>query len=179
MEQHDRSQGSMMYRTYLEEIRKSEAQDGLDLQPAASEQDILELRRSSLAELGSDIPQGYADFLRMTNGLEFNGVCIYATRRVVVDLGNYQYDILGFVEATLEWRSMNDDNEHLLVFGDSDLDIYVYDPAAKEYRVQDRGSRDIVAAYPSFDELMEKALWTGLTPDLRAKFPPRPMGERL
>ncbi|HWX41127.1 MAG TPA: YrhA family protein [Blastocatellia bacterium] len=169
----------MTYRIYLEEIRKWKAQTGRSLQPPASEQDILELRRSSLAELGTDIPAGYADLLRVTDGLCFGGLCIYATRRVRVDLGHRTYDIEGFVEATLVWRSMDDDGADLLVFGEGDIDIYIYNPANSRYEVQDRGSRDIVAAYPSFDELMEKALWTGLPPDLRAKFPPRPKGERL
>jgi hypothetical protein len=166
-----------MYRAYLEEIRMWEAEKGLDLQPPASEQDILELRRSSVAGLGSDIPDGYAHFLRITNGLEFNGVCIYATRRTVVDVGTYQYTLGGFVDETLVWRSMNEDD--FLVFGESSLDIYIYNPAKSRYEVQDRGAGDVVAVYSSFDELMEKALWTGLTPDLRAKFPPRPKGEHL
>jgi hypothetical protein len=169
-----------MYRVYLDEIRRCEAEKGLDLQPPASGQDLLELKRISVSELGSDIPDGYADFLRITNGLEFGGVCIYASRRITVDLGHRTYDIIGFVEATLMWRSMSDDYERLLVFGDSDLDIYVYDLVDKEYRVQDRGASDMVeAVYGSFDELMTHALWTSLTPDLRAKFPPRPKGEHL
>jgi hypothetical protein len=75
---------------------------------------------------------------------------------------------------------MADEGADLLVFGEWDMDIYVYNPAnAAAYEVQDRGSRDIVATYRTFDELMEKALWTGLPPDLRAKFPPKPKGEHL
>jgi hypothetical protein len=170
-----------VYRTYLEEVRKEKGETGVGIfQPPATEQEIIELRRNSSAELGSDIPHGYGDFLRITNGYCFNGVCIYASRRIRVDLGHRTYDIPGFVESTLEWRSMDDDSADLLVFGDSSLDIYVYDLVKKAYRVQDRGASDMVeAVYGSFDELMTHALWTGLPPDLRAKFPPRPKGERL
>jgi hypothetical protein len=79
------------------------------------------LRRGSLAELASDIPVGYADFLTITNGLCFGGLCIYATRRIRVDLGHRTYDIEGFVEATLVWRSIDDDGADLLVFGEGTL----------------------------------------------------------
>src|SRR5215467_2446765 len=123
----------MVYGAYMEEIRKWEAEKGLDLQPPASEQEILELRRSAVAELGSDIPDGYAHFLRIINGLQFNGLCIYATRRTVVDVGTYQYTLGGFVDETLVWRSMADEGADLLVFGEGNIDIYVYNPANSRF----------------------------------------------
>jgi hypothetical protein len=173
-------EGAKMYRVYLDEILRWRAETGRRPQPPASDQEILELRERSVAELGSNIPDGYADFLKITNGLFSNGVCTYASRTITVDLENYQYNISGFIEATLMWRSMTEDYEHLLVFADSDLDMYVWDPVEREYRVQDRGASDMVeAVYRSFDELMTHALWTSLPPDLKAKFPNRLKGQHL
>src|SRR5262249_45951369 len=154
-----------MYKPYLEAIWKDERDSGVEMFPLpASEGDILELRRASLSELGTDIPTGYADFLRITNGLFFGGVCIYATRRTRIDPGDYHYDIPGFVESTLEWRSIHNDAEGFLAFGDADLELYTYDLVNAKYEVFDRGARDrLLAQYDSFDELLTEGLWTSLT----------------
>ena len=168
-----------MYRPYVDAIQKEKRDSGVGaFQPPASEREILGLRRRSVAELGSDIPAEYADFLRITNGLMFNGVCIYGSRNAIVDLGHRTYELPGFVESTLEWRSIHD-SEDFLVFADSDLDIYTYNLIKARYEVFDRGARDReIADYSSFDELITDALWTSLTDDLRAKFPGTPPIQR-
>ena len=74
---------------------------------------------------------------------------------------------------------MADEGADLLVFGEEDLDIYVYNPANSRYEVQDRGSRDIIAAYPFLRCVDGEGALDRAPPDLRAKFPPRPKGEHL
>jgi len=168
-----------MYQAYLEAIRKDMKDSGLGkFQPPASEQEILRLRTSSLAEFGTDIPDGYIAFLRITNGLLFGSVCIYASSSLTVDAGTYQYELPGFVESTLEWRSMHDP-EDFLVFAESDMDIYTYNLVSGKYEVFDRGARDrLLATYHSFDGLITDALWTSLPPYLEANFPGSPPVQR-
>jgi hypothetical protein len=47
-------------------------------QPPAADERIRDLRQRSRAELGADIPEEYAELLRLANGFDWNGMVVYA-----------------------------------------------------------------------------------------------------
>jgi hypothetical protein len=145
-----------MYQELLEQIQVRLQQYEAVPQPPCSEQQIERLREQARAELGDEIPEGYLDFLRLSNGLDWNGVEFFAAETTQAR-GHRTGTIAGFVRANLEYRDV-DEMGDFLVFGFSGMDTYVYDKRNRDYRVQDSVSRDTYETYPDFDSLMTEVL---------------------
>lgn len=144
---------------WLNRIRDVKCKYRRDLQPPCSEDELAVLKRRSESELGATLPEGYCEFLRQTDGLAWNGVHIYGSRRAPL-AGHEGGEVMGLIEENLEWREMLADiaeYEHLLVLGFSDLDHYVYDLRTGQYVVKAGGSSDVFARYKTFEELFEHA----------------------
>jgi len=102
------------------------------------------------AELSAEVPQGYVDFLRVTDGLNWNGLFIYSSH----DTDDYDH---GFVETNLNWRNY-EINDDLIYFADADINSYVYSLRAGEYQILDRPSMDVYGSFKTFDEMIAEAL---------------------
>jgi hypothetical protein len=143
------------YDALLAEVRAMKQKYQKDLQPPASDAAVDGLRRAARAQLGADIPDQYAEFLRRTNGLEFNGFGIYATDKTPL-VGNERAFTGAFVEANLTWRQ-NPNYRKYLIFAESGEYNYVLntESGAYEVRTQPVDALDETAA--SFEELLVKA----------------------
>src|SRR5688572_29761582 len=77
--------GGRMYRQLLAEVRTEQARYGGHRQPPCTEERLALLRRRVREELGAELPDEYAAFLREQDGLNYNGLFIYAseTRPIV------------------------------------------------------------------------------------------------
>lgn len=139
-----------MYKQYLEKIEARKKVFGKKMRPSAAEADLARLSSRSLAELSMDIPQEYKDFLRVMDGLNFDGLFIYSTHST----DEYQH---GFVEMNLIWRSY-EVNEDSLLFADSDINLYAYNLVEKRYELQDRPCGDAYETFETFDEMITEAL---------------------
>lgn len=146
-----------MYEKFLTEIEEEEASSDEQMEPGASAAKIASLRESALRELGAELPAGYLDFLGRHNGLIYNGLNIYGTERRKV-AGEPDVFIEGFTDSNLEYRDV-DYFSDLLVFGDGDIDLYVYQISKNEYQVRDRVPADnIYETFGTFEELLAHAL---------------------
>jgi hypothetical protein len=128
------------------------------MEPGASAAQIASLKDGALRQLGAELPAGYLDFLGRHDGLIYNGLNIYGTERR--EAAGEEPDVLieGFVEANLDYRDVDYFND-LLVFGDGDVDLYVYQASKKEYQVRDRVPADnIYETFGTFEELLAHAL---------------------
>ena len=114
------------------------------------------LRRRVREELGAELPEGYADFLRSTDGMNWNGLYVHPSE--TSEIADHPGHVLtGFVETNLGLRD-DDRFEDLLVFAEDSLDFYARRVSTGEFQVFERVPLDLVETFPSFDALMGAAL---------------------
>ncbi len=132
--------------------------NGLDeadmfLGAAATNEDIRSLEAKCASELQATLPEQYLDFLRVYDGLVSGGVFIYSSRpHKFPDSESYSH---AFVDQNLIARDLDFMSE-FLIFGESDMDIYVLEIASKTFQVRDRQAIDnVFEEFQCFDGLLE------------------------
>lgn len=140
----------------LEQLKREKERFGKVWQPPCTEAQINALRQAAQQKLNAELPEQYIRFLRRTNGCNWDGLFIYSAQASE----DFEQD---FVKMNLYYRDVDYFND-LLVFGDSDMDIYVYHISKGEYQMRDRvPAENISQRYASFDEMMSAALSSRLT----------------
>lgn len=116
----------------------------------ASEAAISDLRGRCHAELSYSLPERHAAFLRIVDGLDFNGFVIYSS-------GGSGSDCEDLVHANLLWR---DDpfKADFVIMAESGIDLFGHRPATGELFCADRTSFDVFERYASVDDLIEAVL---------------------
>ncbi|WP_309896228.1 YrhA family protein [Archangium sp.] len=146
----------LIYQQLMEQIAASRKEFGLSMQPPCNSKDLADLQVRARNELGAEIPPGYVQFLGQHNGLSWNGLVIFASKTVPI-VGCADKYIEGLVDWNLDFRSAEWKNR-FLVFGESDLDLYIYEPRKKKFSACDRISLDEAESYASFEEMITEAL---------------------
>ena len=141
-----------MYQELLRQVEDQARKYGRALQPPCDERRLVKLRECVRNELRSELPEAYAGFLRSTDGMNWNGLFVYASERS--PLASH---VDGFVGANLDYRE-DDRFADLLVFGHDSLDVYTRRVSTGEYQVFDGVAHNLIATLPSFDALMSAAL---------------------
>jgi hypothetical protein len=139
----------------LSEVHAQQREYEMVIEPPASPKEIATLREIVRADLGVALPDAYAKFLAVSNGLLFNGTEFYATERRPKLPGRPFLD--GVVPANLDVRG-NEQFARVLVLGESGMEIYVQDLVSSAFRIVDRVSLDTYESYESFDELFAAAI---------------------
>lgn len=145
-----------MYEQLLTRLRAEQARYGESSQPPCTEANLERLRQRARAELDAEIPDGYADFLHAQDGLNHNGLFIYASETSPI-AGGADATIEGLVEANLSWRD-DDFFKDYLILGEGNMDLYVRHLPTGEYQTIDRTPGNLIDTYPSFDQLIAAAL---------------------
>ena len=110
------------------------------------------LKQRARMELGLELPADYLDFLAHSDGLDWNGVVIYASEPLPIVM-HPDRSIAGVVEMNLVFR--DDRSFHdLLVLGSDGMDIYAYRVPTGAYEVRDEVPHELVAENPSFEDMM-------------------------
>jgi len=145
-----------MYKDLLKRVAEEQRQFGSSLQPPITEEQLQLLVMSASKELRTELPGEYINFLRLTNGLDWNGVVVYAGDTTAIT-GHPDRSIPGIIEMNLNYR---DDPrfEDLLVLGSNGMDIYTYRISSGGYEVYDEVPHELMEIFPTFDELMTRAL---------------------
>lgn len=65
------------FRLYIDRVHAYEGRYGDQSMPPATEADIVKLSKNSFAEFGEELPRQYLDFLRVSDGLNHDGLYIY------------------------------------------------------------------------------------------------------
>jgi cell wall assembly regulator SMI1 len=92
-----------MYQELLKEAARWLKTYRRQMQPPASEADLVSLIERAQAELGARVPPEYEAFLRIADGFDWNGCTIYGSHTRPL-AGSNDRSILGFVEANQIWR---------------------------------------------------------------------------
>jgi hypothetical protein len=145
-----------LYAGLLAEVADQCRKLNQELQPQATPEDIDSLCRRARSELDVDVPEGYVTFLRLHDGLDWNGLMVYASHTTPV-VGDSRYSIHGLVEANIAWRGFAPHREFLF-FAESGVDIYCLHLASCQYQITDRQSGRLNGVVASFEHLIVEAL---------------------
>jgi hypothetical protein len=131
---------------------------GCQPQPPCPETEIEALSSRSRTVLGIELPQEYKELLRRVNGLDWNGLVIYASKRGQLQ-GLPKGTIEGLVDANLALRGDNDDMSNYLVLGDSGETLYaVHKLSKKKFHVIDVPDSSVMEKYADCGSLFGAAL---------------------
>ncbi|MDS9397093.1 YrhA family protein [Aphanizomenon flos-aquae NRERC-008] len=148
------------YHQFLEIIAQEQQEFQQSMQPPCNPQKLIQLKEQVENQLNCTLPDGYIEFLSITNGLEWNGLQIFASETMPI-VGCADVKILGFVDLNLIYRE-NEDCLDLLFFGESGIDSYVYCISAKQYQILDRVSLSLTETFDSFEMLIYEAFQSHL-----------------
>ncbi len=146
-----------MYQDLISRIAAQSKEDyDSDLQPPATEEALQRLHQKTRDELGATLPDGYLDFLRVTDGLIWNGLFIYSSEKAPI-LGETNEFMHPFVDTNLIWRD-HEPHKNYLFFADGEISLYVYNLMKERYEILDRPSETLISTFDTFDELITEAL---------------------
>jgi hypothetical protein len=147
-----------MYQQLLQEHIDDKKAYGESPQPAAGPAQLQALRARAKKELGVDLPAAYLELLKITDGLDSNGMVIYGSEtRPIVGYEEKDRLIQGIVDANLIWRDYPP-HAQWLFFGDSGISMYGLDLEGGKYQILDRASNSLVEEFPSFEGMLARAL---------------------
>lgn len=149
-----------MYQQLLVRVAQEKRQFGSEPQPPATEDQLQRLVEDASRELHTELPDDYLNFLRLSNGFDWNGVVIYGAG--TNPIGKHpDRSIADLVEVNLNFRD-DDRFGDLVVLGSSGDDIYAYRISTGHYEIYDVVPHELIESFPTFDELMSKALTRSL-----------------
>lgn len=105
-----------------------------------------------LKNFKTESDKDFIEFLKLSDGIEFNGYTIYSSHDHTINGVEY-----GIFENNETWVDINPDMKYIY-FGESDLDLYAYNKINKKYVVLDRYSSDVYESFDNFESLLEHIL---------------------
>ena len=145
-----------MYQDLVKQIAGEMKRFGMTQQPACSPNDIETLKRNAVHKLECAVPDGYLAFLSVVNGLDWNGLVVYASQPSLI-VGFTDRFIEGFVEGNLTYRDFEPLKGHLIFADDGDA-LFTYQISTSKYQVLTSVSLSLLESFDTFDELLCKAL---------------------
>ncbi len=149
-----------MWEKYFLEIKDKREKRGRKLNTSAFNKQIELLAKAVKERFGYTLPEQYLDFLKIVNGLEFNGFIFYGVDNSLLEVHNNQ-KVYGYVYTNEIWY----ENEHLkqyMFFGESNISWYCFDLLSNIYVELDNPSGTLMHTYSDFNSMLEKALMDSL-----------------
>ncbi|HET6975176.1 MAG TPA: YrhA family protein [Pyrinomonadaceae bacterium] len=145
-----------MYQELLARVAEEQRRFDSEPQPPATEEELQLVVQNGSKQLHTELPGDYLHFLRLHNGLDWNGVVIYGAGSNPISK-HADRSIADIVEMNLNYR---DDPRFadLLVLGSNGMDIYTYRISTDRYEIYDEVPHELIESFPTFDELISKAL---------------------
>ena len=138
-------------REILARIHDVQRTYGEEIPPTASDDEMAALTAFVRQYAGVAPPAGYVAFLRIANGLDFNGTTIYATQQRRRANGTWQ---LGFPEANLSY----DDGPSRLLLGETGDEFFAVDVGTGRGVVLDKVSLHVFEQFDDADGLLDHVL---------------------
>ena len=140
------------------------------LQPPAPEAALAALQARAHTELGAAVPAGYLTFLRLADGLNWDGLFVYGSGPypLVTEPTVFVRD---FVATNLAWRQAEPAAAPRLYLAEDEELRYGYDPAAgpEPYQVYERADGTVTKRFQSAEELLGHALQKHVFADAKAR----------
>lgn len=141
---------------YLLRIRAEDATFGGEPQPAATQDDLNKLSQQVYEQFAYRLPESYLSLLAMSDGINFNSYTLYSSRTLPIT-GYIDRFIEGFAEAEDLWEDYeNNDDHHLLVFGETGGDLFLFDQRDQKFKATDKVGGNTYDEFNTFEELAER-----------------------
>ncbi len=101
------------------------------------------------------LPEELEKFLKVKNGLDYNGLVIYGSSQSSENRGAGGF-WQGLMAANILWRENGALN--YIVIGETEMDIFTVSLSASSPTRRDRVSGDIIEHYPSVSAMLETAM---------------------
>jgi hypothetical protein len=149
-------------RDLLQEVEADLADFGEELEAPASPEQLAELQMASASQLAYALPAEYLEVLAAHDGLDCNGVQLYASepKTAANDSDRPDYLKRGFVEANLIWREY-EPNKHYAFFAESGDKLYCYNVIADQFEIVDRLTKTPIyepSSFRTFNGLLKQVL---------------------
>ncbi|MFS8304205.1 YrhA family protein [Bacillus altitudinis] len=149
----------LYWKESLIEIAKIEEKYGNSLRKPASDTEIIKMNDMIKKRWENiELPGGFIEFLKLVNGLDFNGLVIYGVDKTLLDT-EIDEDIHGFIETNETWHE-NDWQKQYIFYGDSDTAWYCYDQEKRMYVELDKPSGTFIQSFESFNHMLNDAIET-------------------
>lgn len=150
-----------MWKDKLREIEKIKNIYGEKINVGALEKELNIFSESIKNECNMNLPEEYLNFLRIINGIEFNGFILYGIDQTLLSETPNQH-IHGLIENNKIWLDEGIYQE-LIFLGESNISWYVYDKLKNEYIELDNPSGSTVMGFNSLEHMLDKVLGDSLT----------------
>lgn len=150
-----------MWKDKLREIEKIKNIYGEKINVGALEKELNIFSESMKNECNMNLPEEYLNFLRIINGIEFNGFILYGIDQTLLSETPNQH-INGLIENNKIWLDEGIYQE-LIFLGESNISWYVYDKLKNEYIELDNPSGSTVMEFNSLEHMLDKVLGDSLT----------------
>lgn len=147
----------------LSEIEADLADFDEQIEPPCAAAQLTALQADSTAQLAYELPSEYVEILAMHDGVDCNGIQLYASEPKIEDnnlLGRPEYLKRGFVEANLIWREYEPNNQYVF-FAESGDKLYCHNLTTSRYEVVDRITKAPIyepSSFDTFNELLKQVL---------------------
>lgn len=142
---------------YVRLIDVRNAEYGDAPQPAATPAQLETLTHQTRDLFGYELPDGYVKLLAVTDGFDFNGHKLYANQ--TRPLEGYDGNAEGFLEANDLWEDYaGNTGHHLIMFGETGDDLYLFDRHDQQFKVIDKVGGDAYEKFDTFEELVGRLL---------------------
>jgi hypothetical protein len=115
----------------LTAVLADRASAGLRVQPALSNEELTAFRQTIIQRLNYELPAPYTDILSQTDGLDSNGIVLYASRQY---FQGDKFLLQGFLEANLLLR-VYAPNLDFIYFAESGMDLYRHNLQSNQFEV--------------------------------------------
>lgn len=145
-----------MWKDKFQEIIQEKKIYGEKVNIGVTEEELENYFKEAKAELNVDLPNDYANILKLVNGLEFNGFILYGIDQSLLSKQPNQ-SINGLIEYNKIWYE-NEWQKKYIFIGESNISWYVYDIAECKYIELDNPSGRENEVFSSLEDMVEKML---------------------
>jgi len=136
----------------VEKVRLIAGNWGEKLEPPASEYELEEFIVTVGDLFGVTLPKEYLNFLKIVNGIEFNGFILFGTKNSELNSLTSSLDLCKLNKTIRDANTVLQKN--MLIIGENSTSIILYDNQANKFQWCDRIAMDRVESYESFDSLL-------------------------
>ncbi|MBU3174530.1 YrhA family protein [Clostridium estertheticum] len=149
-----------MWEQLFFKIKDKREKRGRKLNNPALEEQIEILKKTVKEKFNQVLPKQYVNFLKTTNGLEFNGFIFYGVDTSLFDVQNNQ-TVYGYVDTNEIWYE-NEHQKQYMFFGEGSISWHCFDLLNEVYVELDNPSGTVMQTYPDFNSMLERALENSL-----------------
>lgn len=140
---------------YLQQMQAEDARFGDQSQPPAASDSLVALKQQAREKFSYELPSAYEALLALSDGVNFNSYTLYASKTLPI-AGYTDRFIEGFIEANDLWNDYAQNiDHHLLMFGETGGDLFLFDRRDQKFKVTDKVGGDAYEEFDSFEELAE------------------------